>query len=239
MAGSKARGKALLESVRERRRDEGDLRRTYNGSRAAYRRGDHHVFNGSRRKHRDHVLKLKRQVKKAHRRTSIAELRLDNYRRSIHSPLRLRALHVAETLIGVMEHGGNNAGPMVAKIIHENGGVIGEPWCGDFDAYCYRHAGSRAVQRGWASTLSLGFLAGMKVTGAPEPGDIVVFNFPGGQSSDHTGLFVKRTGPGEIETIEGNTGESGAVSDSATGGDGVYRKRRSTSLVSRYVRVLR
>lgn len=181
---------------------------------------------------------LRRLTMLWHARVIYREAKLAVYRKVVHAPLRLRALHVAETLVGVMEQGGNNNGPVVGRIIHENGGVIGEPWCGDFVAYAYRHAGSKAVQRGWASTLQLGFLTGQKRVTLPQPGDIVVYDFPGGASSDHTGIFVKFI-PGGIEAIEGNTGATGAVSDSATGGDGVYRKHRTTNQVARYVRVLR
>lgn len=145
-------------------------------------------------------------------------------------PLRLRALHVAETLIGVMEHGGNNMGATVSKIIRENGGVGPEPWCGDFVAFCYRHAGSTTVNRMWAVALAI---AGRIPVRTPQAGDVVQYSF------GHTGLFVRNLGGGMIETIEGNTGASGAVSDSSTGGDGVYRKHRSTSQVTRYVRVAR
>ncbi len=83
----------------------------------------------------------------------------------------------------------------------------------------------------------------------PRAGDIVVFDFQGGASSDHTGLVVTycdhngraivRRKATHIKTIEGNTGATGAVSDSTTGGDGVYEKVRSLSLVARYVRVYR
>src|SRR4051812_10872195 len=57
--------------------------------------------------------------------------------------LRIRAFKVAESLVGVVEQGGNNTGPQVTRIIRENGGTYPEPWCGDFVAYCYRHAGSK------------------------------------------------------------------------------------------------
>lgn len=146
-------------------------------------------------------------------------------------PRREKALRVAKSLIGVMEEGGNNNGPVVMKIIRANGGSGPEPWCGDFVAYCYR-AFSRAVTRPWASVQMLRRVAGVKRVARPLPGDIVIFTF------DHTGLFVRDLGDA-IETIEGNTGASGAVSDSRTGGDGVYRKRRPKSLVAEYLRVTR
>jgi hypothetical protein len=148
-------------------------------------------------------------------------------------PLREKALKVAENMVGVMEKGGNNTGPIVDKIIHANGGVIGEPWCGDFVAFVYRLVGSKAVTRSWAAVSLLGGVLGVHPTSTPRPGDLVRFTF------DHVGLFVKDNGDGTITTIEGNTGASGAVSDSATGGDGVYRKVREKSLVNDYLRVTR
>lgn len=191
-------------------------------------------LTAARREHapRTRVRELRKEAMRDHKRVVVQEKRLANYRKSVHQPLRERALAVARTLIGVMEQGGNNAGPMVSKIIRENGGVGPEPWCGDTMAYCFRHAGSKVVQRAWAAVRFLGFLTGMSIVKKPLPGDIVCFTF------DHTGMYVRDLGDGQIETIEGNTGASGARSD-GDGGDGVYLKARSKSLVSRYVRVHR
>ena len=152
-----------------------------------------------------------------------------------HPPLRARALDEARKLVGVMEHGGNNTGKQVMKFIRANGGTGPEPWCGDFVAWCYRVAGSKVVQRGWASVRLIGRLSGMRVIKLEDaqPGDLVKFSF------DHVGIFVRRVNGTTIETIEGNTGPTGAVSDSSTGGDGVYRKRRNASLVDEIVRVTR
>jgi hypothetical protein len=146
-------------------------------------------------------------------------------------PLRDRAYRVASGLVGVMEQGGNNAGPMVTKIIKANGGAGPEAWCGDFVAYCYRLAGSKRVSRSWAAVRLLRGLAGITATNQPHRGDLVRFTF------SHVGMFVRDLGNGAIETLEGNTGRSGAVSDSSTGGDGVYRKRRSKALVLDYLQV--
>lgn len=151
----------------------------------------------------------------------------------LRKPLRLKALDEARRSIGVMEKGGNNTGPEVLKFIRANGGSGPEAWCGDFMAWCYRRAGSKSVQRLWAAVRALGGLGGIRRVSKPKPGDLVRFNF------DHVGMVEKVLGNGQIQTIEGNTGASGAVSDSSTGGDGVYRKRRSTSLVNDYLRVTR
>lgn len=151
------------------------------------------------------------------------------------TPMRIRALAEMEKLVGIMEVGGNNMGRRVMAIIRANGGTGPESWCGDTVAFAYRAAGSKVVQRGWAAVRFLGFMTGMRVVSYADalPGDIVCYTF------DHTGILKSKLGHGEIETIEGNTGSSGAVSESATGGDGVYIKRRSTNLVARYVRVTR
>jgi peptidoglycan hydrolase-like protein with peptidoglycan-binding domain len=144
-----------------------------------------------------------------------------------------RAYRVAAGLVGVMESGGNNSGAKVTEIIRANGGSGPEPWCGDFVAYCYRLSGSKAVTRNWAAVRLLRGATGVTGTRKPRRGDLVRFTF------DHVGMFVRDRGDGTIETIEGNTGASGAVSDSRTGGDGVYRKVRPKSLVKDYLRVHR
>jgi hypothetical protein len=112
--------------------------------------------------------------------------------------------HASAKLVGIMEVGGNNMGQAVLSLIRENGGTGPESWCGDFDAHCYRHAGSKVVQRGWAAVRFLGFLTGMKIVSARDamPGDIVCFTF------DHTGLLRRKIDAGVIETVEGNTGRA-------------------------------
>ncbi len=184
--------------------------------------------NGLRPSEVDHINKWKALVAEAERMVSRRSHQIVE-----NAPLPDRAFKVAEGLIGVMEQGGNNRGAMVTKIIRANGGVGPEPWCGDFCAYCYRLAGSKAVTRIWASVRGLGAVAGVTRTTSPRRGDLVRFSF------DHVGIYVRDLEGGFIETIEGNTGASGAVSDSSTGGDGVYRKRRHKSLVSDYLRVSR
>lgn len=152
-------------------------------------------------------------------------------------PLRLRAFDAAVKDVGVMESGGNNKGPRVTEIIRGNGGTGPEPWCGDAVADWYRTAGSKAVNRSWASVYYLGRIAGVVRVDKSEVkrGDIVRFIF------SHTGLFDQWIDydRGTFKTIEGNTGATGATSDSSTGGDGVYRKVRSYSQVTDFRRVTR
>lgn len=195
-----------------------ERRLDYRRERRAYwkRRGD-----------KDKVAKWDRLVRHAAYKVSLRRRQL--------VPLGARALGHAEDLIGVMEVGGNNAGPAVAKIIRGAGGSPKDhpPWCGYFAAYCYTLAGSKLVDWRWAAVRLLPAVPGLKRVTRPRRGDLVRFTF------SHVGLFVKDNGDGTIETIEGNTGQTGAVSDSKTGGDGVYRKVRAKSLVQDYLRVSR
>lgn len=158
-------------------------------------------------------------------------------------PLRERAYLEASHLVGVLERGGNNRGPEVEKIIRVGGGTVGDPWCGWFLAYVYRLAGSLSVVWQWGSVRLWLPLTGIRRTTAPLRGDPVRFAF------DHIGMFVRwcdvhgntttRAKATHIETIEGNTGATGAVSDSKSGGDGVYRKIRSKALVRDFLAVTR
>ncbi len=156
-------------------------------------------------------------------------------------PLRLRAWAEMQTLIDekVTEQGGNNRGGTVEEIIRAAGGVPGEPWCGDTVAYCYLRAGAKSVVRAWAAVRWLEKL--LTRVWHPKRGHVVIYQFDSGDP-DHTGLFDRwapERGPGFFYAGEGNTGNSGAVSDSITGGDGVKLKLRHTSLVSSFRRVVR
>jgi hypothetical protein len=121
-----------------------------------------------------------------------------------------------------MEQGGNNTGPIVDKIIRANGGVIGEPWCGDFVAYCYRLAGSKAVDRLWASVYFLGrSCRGCTVT-SPRPA---------ATSSATRSITPACSSVARRRDDRDRRGQHRPdrrrVSD-GDGGDGVYRKRRSS-----------
>lgn len=162
-----------------------------------------------------------------------------------------RAYRAAVNLVGIMEVGGNNAGEKVAHIIREAGGSAPArpPWCGYFLGFVYDVAGSKLLPDWRAGAVRLwDDIPGVVVIPAASArrGDGIRFTF------DHIGMFVgwRRQIAGRFvkcprvlathaETIEGNTGASGAVSDSKTGGDGVYRKMRPLSLVADYVRVTR
>lgn len=175
------------------------------------------------------LVRYQRRVRARARKVRAALMAL---RRAKRQPLRLRALAEAEQMLGTMERGANNRGPVVDKITRYAGGVLGEPWCVNFVIWAYGRAGSKYVKPGFTRAVRYMYPApGVVRVAKPLPGDIVRFTF------DHTGVFVRDLGNGEIETIEGNTGATGAVSDSRHGGDGVYRKRRAKHLVQDYLRV--
>jgi hypothetical protein len=154
----------------------------------------------------------------------------------LHKPLGLKALDVARGLMGTVEHGGNNTGPEVDKIIRANGGDIGESWCGDFVAYCFKRAGSKSVSRSWAAAWAgvWGWMTGVKRVDPKDirPGDIVEYEW------QHTG--IAETEPdhaGNFNAAEGNTGTQGNTSD--TTADGVHSRTRNINQVKGAFRVLR
>ena len=56
-------------------------------------------------------------------------------------------------------------------------------------------------------------------TAKPQPGDIVFFDFPGGDKVDHVGIVVKDNGDGTITSVEGNTVADGKAGSQSNGGE--------------------
>lgn len=106
------------------------------------------------------------------------------------------------------------------------------PWCMVFVQWVFNRAGVPLPAR----TASCGALMraaqgnGNWVTGSYQPGDVVIYDFPGGAATDHCGI-VESVGPGYVVAIEGNTG-----SDSDADGGQVQRRTRSNSLIVGAVR---
>lgn len=160
-------------------------------------------------------------------------------RRAQTQPVGARALAVARTLLDVRETAGNNWGGMVTKIIQANGGVGPEPWCGDFVAYIFRLAGSKAVARGWAWVPGLQRIAGLKkhsTSRVAKPGWLAVFNWDGGLE-DHVAV-VENDLWTTVDTIEGNT-RPGTQSSDAGGGEGVHRRSRGRGEIAYFLEVKR
>ncbi len=164
-------------------------------------------------------------------------------KRALRRPLRLKAYDEAMKLEGLEESGGNNRGPDLDPVIREGGGIPGQAWCGWAMAYCYKRAGSILVTWKWGAVRLVAQVAGIIATIHPLCGHLVRFTF------DHIGMFIcwcdeygnrvpKRKAT-HIKSAEGNTGDTGAVSDSKSGGDGFKIKIRPRYQVRDFLAVPR
>ena len=106
------------------------------------------------------------------------------------------------------------------------------PWCMVFVQWVFAQLGVALPQR----TASCGALmraaqmSGQWVTEDYRPGDVVIYDFPGGAATDHCGIIESVTESGVV-AIEGNTG-SGSDAD----GGQVQRRSRAFSVIVGAVR---
>ena len=106
------------------------------------------------------------------------------------------------------------------------------PWCMVFVQWVFAQLGVALPQR----TASCGALmraaqiSGQWVTADYRPGDVVIYDFPGGAATDHCGIVESVTDSGVV-AIEGNTG-SGSDAD----GGQVQRRSRAFSVIVGAVR---
>lgn len=107
------------------------------------------------------------------------------------------------------------------------------PWCMAFVQWVFHQAGVPLPLK----TASCGALmnaakkSGQWVTKDYRPGDVAIYDFPGGAATDHTGIIEKVTLTGVV-AIEGNTSEAGSQSN----GGMVCRKTRPYSQIVGVVR---
>ena len=108
-------------------------------------------------------------------------------------------------------------------------GLNGQPWCMMFIQWVFASECAAALLP--ARTASCGAFmraaqaAGRWVTGGYQPGDVVIYDFPGGAATDHCGIVEQLAGGG-IMAIEGNTG----AGNDADGGQ-VQRRIRSNKVI--------
>ena len=109
-------------------------------------------------------------------------------------------------------------------------GLDGQPWCMMFIQWVFASEGAAALLP--ARTASCGAFmraaqaAGRWVTGGYQPGDVVIYDFPGNNvKTDHCGIVEQLAGGG-IMAIEGNTG----AGNDANGGQ-VQRRVRSNKVI--------
>jgi len=137
-----------------------------------------------------------------------------------------RALAQARKFVGVSEHPPGSNRTLFGRWY----GVDGEPWCAIFLSYCFKvgagivlcggseGAGVTANGCSYVPTL-MGWLraTGQWVAaGRPRPGDIVVFNWDGGEA-DHAGIVERDLGGGRFGSIEGNSADQVARREHAIG----------------------
>jgi hypothetical protein len=123
--------------------------------------------------------------------------------------LRKRALAEMRALIGTTEHPPGSNHTVVGAFY----GVQDE-WCAMTVTMAYVKAGSKGFAKGsrWAFVPNLVAAArsgeyGLTVTADPRPADLVCYDLDGSNfatGNNHIGMFEKRTGPNEFQTIEGN-----------------------------------
>lgn len=108
------------------------------------------------------------------------------------------------------------------------------PWCMVFIQWCFAQAGASELLP--LRTASCGALmraaqaAKLWVQGDYRPGDVVVYDFPGGGPTDHCGI-VESFSNGKIVSIEGNTSSGNDVN-----GGQVQRRTRDAGLAAGAVR---
>lgn len=102
--------------------------------------------------------------------------------------------------------------------------VSGEyPWCMAFLQWLFYKADMKMPVRTASCSTLMRYAqkAGEWVDMDYRPGDVVIYDFPGGAATDHCGI-VESVGDGFVTAIEGNT----SVSDASNGGEVRRMKRR-------------
>ena len=142
------------------------------------------------------------------------------------------ALEFARKHIGVTESpAGSNSGPEIAKWTKATGYTCPVFWCGCFVNVCIM-AGGLPSGAGWigytpyiVSRAKAG-TGGWSWHASGKPGDLALFDTPGGDPAVHVAIVEKKLSDSSYQTIEGNTsaGDGGSQSN----GGGVFRRVRST-----------
>ena len=113
-------------------------------------------------------------------------------------------------------------------------GLDGQPWCMMFVQWCFRQADAQDLLP--ALTASCGALMraaqakGCWITGGYQPGDVVIYDFPGNNvKTDHCGIVLTAV-TGGVRAIEGNTG----IGNDANGGEVMERTRPLSVIIGAY-----
>ena len=112
-------------------------------------------------------------------------------------------------------------------------GLDGQPWCMMFIQWVFAAEGAAALLP--VRTASCGAfmraaqVAGRWVTSDFRPGDVVIYDFPGGAATDHCGIVVEAVASG-VRAVEGNTG----AGNDANGGQVMERIRHAKYILGAY-----
>ncbi len=119
-------------------------------------------------------------------------------------------------------------------------GLNGCAWCGIFVSYVYFNAGfplgNIGYSKGFAKVQTAvdHYRKTNEVTTAPQPGDIVFFDWNGDGRYDHTGIFVDKLTATTFKTIEGNT----AIGNDSNGGQVMERTRKFSQAIFAHPAIL-
>lgn len=133
-------------------------------------------------------------------------------------------LDVARAEVGTVEGPKNNETKYGAFTGHNF-----QPWCGSFVMWCAHQVKAKLpnviyTPAGVEAFKGIGKWSNA-ATAKPKPGDIVFFDFPGGDKVDHVGIVVKDNLDGTVTTIEGNTVKDGAKGSQSNGGEVCLKTR--------------
>lgn len=149
--------------------------------------------------------------------------------------LQQKALEIAITQIGEEEKPrGSNWGEPVKTYLASVGITFPASWCMSFVYWCFKEAAKElgiitpllktgGVLNAWQKAP-----AAVKVTD-PQPGDIFIQDH--GHGLGHTGIVEKVNNDGTVDTIEGNTNDTGSRE-----GYEVCRRTRNKSSIIGYLR---
>ena len=128
-----------------------------------------------------------------------------------------RMVALAQQEVGVSETGGNNESSRIREYRTATAGAENTPgpWCAYFVSWLAKEAGApigaNGNGTGYVPTLEAwGRQEGRFVEhgqGRPSPGDIVIFDWGGRGTSDHTGIVERVDPDGTVHTIEGNASD--------------------------------
>ncbi len=129
-----------------------------------------------------------------------------------------RMVQLAQQELGVSETGGNNESSRIREYRTATAGAENTPgpWCAYFVSWLAKSAGAPIGAggngTGYVPTLEAWGRQENRFVefgrGAPSPGDIVIFDWGGRGTSDHTGIVESVDADGTVHTIEGNASDT-------------------------------